>query len=104
MESTTHTRGSRADSIAFWAILFIIFLTPLFFIPSIFVPFQFAKIVLLYLGVAIAFCACIVARLKDGTLKIPWNYLLISLAAIPVVYGIAGLFSPVKVLSFIGEG
>src|SRR5947209_1141727 len=84
-----------ADRVAFWSILIIIFLSPLFFIPSSYVPFQFAKVILLYAGIAVAFCACIIARLKDGVIKTPVHYLYVSLAAIPVVVAIASFVSPV---------
>ncbi len=95
---------SIPDKIAQWAILAVIFLAPLFFIPSSIVSFQYAKVLLLFVGIIAAFSACIIARLKDGQVRLMPNKLFISLAAIPVAFGISSILSSSKSTSFIGQG
>ncbi|MDQ3014246.1 MAG: tetratricopeptide repeat protein [bacterium] len=95
---------STPDRIAQWIILAVVFLSPLFFIPSSIVSFQFAKVLILYIAIIATFCACIISRLKDGTLRFIPNSLFIALAAIPVTYGISALLSPSKATSLIGQG
>ncbi len=93
-----------ADKVVQWIILAIVFLAPIFFIPSTIVSFHFAKIFILYTGIIAAFCACTVARLRDGRLSMTRHYLYIALAAIPVTYALSSIFSPVRSTSLIGQG
>jgi tetratricopeptide (TPR) repeat protein len=104
LSTTNRETMSTPDKVAQWILLAIVFLSPLFFIPSSIVSFQFAKVLLLYFGIIAAFCACIIARLKDGNLRLMPNALFIALAAIPVTYGLSSLLSPSKVTSLIGQG
>ncbi|MBX4197947.1 tetratricopeptide repeat protein [Candidatus Parcubacteria bacterium] len=93
-----------ADKVVKWSILAVVLLIPLFFIPTSIASFQFAKVLLLYAGIIIAFCACIIARLKDGVLRVMPHYLFAALAAIPVTMAISAVLSRSKVSSIIGQG
>ncbi|MES2437209.1 MAG: tetratricopeptide repeat protein [Patescibacteria group bacterium] len=105
MENHTHSpKELLADKIAHWSILLVIFLAPIFFIPSVYVPFQFSKVALLFIGIVVSVCVCTIARLKDGIIKAPTHPLFISLAVVPVAYAVSALLSPAKTVSLIGQG
>ncbi len=105
MEShSTNQKQLIADKIAFWVMLLVIFLVPIFFIPSGYLPLQFGKVALFYGGFLIAACAYIIARLNDGELKFPWHPMVAGFGVIALVTIVAALLSPVRVVSLIGEG
>ncbi len=104
MDEIIHHKESLSSKIALWSILTIVFLTPLFFIPTQVVLFQYAKALVLFAGVIIAFCASIIARLKDGNITVTRNYLFLALALLPITYSLSALFSPARHLSIMGAG
>jgi tetratricopeptide (TPR) repeat protein len=105
MNTEHHSRKElTADRTVQWILLAVIFLAPLFFLPSSLISFQFAKVLLLYIGIIAAFCACIIARLKDGTLRLTRDRIFIALAAIPVVYAISAFLSDARSVSILGQG
>ena len=96
-------RNSRTfDAYSFWILLGMLFLIPIMFIPSISVPFQFTKTLLVFAGVLIAFLLTLISRLREGRLTLSWHYVLYGVWALPTVYFIASLFSSNPKMSFIG--
>lgn len=93
-----------ADKASSWIVIGLIFLLPLFFIPSVYAPFQFTKVMLMYIGVTAAFIAWIIARLKDGKLSFIKHSVFLALGVVLVGYLIASIFSPVRSVSLVGEG
>ena len=105
IEAATASRPRLGtDTITYWIILALVFLGPLFFIPSAYVPFQFSKVFLVYIGVIASFCAWTIARLKDGKLVISRHPLFLFLAGIVVAYGLSAIFSSARSISLIGQG
>ena len=103
-EQTQQPIESFADKLSAWIIIGLIFLIPVFFIPSRVVPFQFTKVVILYFGVIAALIAWIIGRLNNGKLSYSKHGVFLALGGIVVVYFIASLFSPAKLVSFVGQG
>lgn len=105
METTPHSKKeSLASKIAAWTVLALVFLLPFFFIPSNAVGFQFAKVALIYVAIAVVFISWIVSRLGEGKIVIPKGYFILSFILIPVVYILAGIFSPARAVSIFGQG
>ncbi len=95
---------SFADKMSAWIIIAMIFLVPVFFIPSNIVPFQFTKVVILYVGIIAALLAWVIGRLNNGKLSYSRHGVFIALGGIVLTYLIAALFSPAKVVSLVGQG
>jgi tetratricopeptide (TPR) repeat protein len=95
---------SFADKFSAWVIIAIIFLIPVIFIPSNVVPFQFTKVIVLYIGVIVSLIAWIIARLNDGKLSYSRHGVFLALGGIVLTYLAAAAFSPAKYVSFIGQG
>ncbi len=102
--SQERTADNRVlDTYSFWTFLAMLFLLPIVFIPSISIPFQFTKTILVFAGVLIALLITLIARLKEGRLTLPSHYLLYAVWALPVVYFISALFSESPKASFLGQ-
>jgi tetratricopeptide (TPR) repeat protein len=93
-----------ADKIAGWVIIALVFLAPLFFIPSALVPFQFTKVILIYTAVIVSFIAWIIGRLKDGKLSLARHSVFLALLGVVAAYLVASLVSLVRSHSFLGQG
>jgi len=98
------TRASLLDRIAVWFVGAVVFLLPIFFIPSAFVPFQYAKSALVIVGTLVAFLLWMIGRIKDGTFLIPWHSIFAAFLALPVVALLSALVSGHASLSLIGTG
>lgn len=103
-EQAAVRQESGADKASAWIVVGLIFLLPIFLIPSAYVPFQFTKVMLMYIGVTAAFIAWIIARLKDGKLSFVKHWVFMSLGVVLLGYLIASIFSPVRAVSLVGEG
>lgn len=95
---------SSIDEAAAWALLGTIFLVPLFFIPSVSVPFQLTKGMLIAGGIIISMGLWVVARLKEGGIDMPQNSLPIAMGAIVFTYLLSALFSGTPSISLTGTG
>ncbi|TAK56974.1 tetratricopeptide repeat protein [Patescibacteria group bacterium] len=112
MDKTISSEGSsalvtRLDKIASGILIALAFLLPVFFIPSLSVPFQLMKMLVLVVGVLVAFLLWIVARLKDGVIVLPKTYVLLFALLIPVAVFVSGLTVMPKIsmpTAFIGQG
>ena len=94
---------TKMDTYAFWTFLVMLFLLPIVFVPSISIPFQFTKTIVVFAGVLIALLITLIARLKEGRLTIPSHYILYGLWALPLAYFISALFSETPKVSFLGQ-
>jgi tetratricopeptide (TPR) repeat protein len=103
-EAHPQAKPSRLDGISFIILQAILFLTPIFFVPMLSVPFQVGKSAFLIYGVIALLLLWLVARLKDGLFAVPKSLFYASAGLLAVVYSIAGLLSGNKAVSFAGQG
>lgn len=104
---SAHAASERSfglDKIAFIILQIVLFLTPIFFIPSISVPFQTGRAAFILYGVIVAFLVWAVARLKDGVFEIPKSYFYWSAGVLAVAYTLAALMSANHSVSLAGAG
>lgn len=85
--------GSIFDTIGFWCIIALIFLGPVFFIPTTSVPFQFTKTFVIALFTLLALLFFVIGRLKAQRIDIPVHPLFFGTWLLPVAYGVATIFS-----------
>jgi|GEM_PF-90627 len=97
------TSGKKLDKYSFWTFLGMLFLLPIIFIPSIAIPFQFTKTIVVFAGVLIALLITLIARLKEGRLTLPSHFILYGVWALPVAYFVSALFSEAPKASFLGQ-
>jgi hypothetical protein len=79
--------------ISFLSLLALLFLLPLFFVPSLSVPLSLAKPIILFIGVFVGFIALLAFVLKYGELRVPQHKLIWVVLAFPLVYFISALLS-----------
>ena len=95
---------SGFDVGALYVLIGTFLILPFFSLPFISSPFQLTKAALVLCGVLIAFILFIIARLKDGSLSIPLNLVVVAAWVIPFVYFLSALFSSSSpLLSLIGR-
>lgn len=82
----------------------LMFLVPVFFIPSLALPFQFAKGILFVIAVVVIFVLWTFSRLKQGSLSIPQTYIIPGMLLIPATFLAATIFSNSVTGSLIGQG
>jgi len=104
MEKFMITSNSKLDRISFIIVSIVVFLAPIFFVPSVSVPFQTGKAAFILYGIALAFAIWCIARLKDGVYSFPKSLLFISAGILALVYGLAALFSANQGASLYGQG
>lgn len=98
---------ARLDKIASGILIALAFLLPVFFIPSLSVPFQLMKVFILAIGILAAFLLWVVARLKDGVITLPKTWLLAFASLIPISVFVSALTVTPKIAmpnAFIGQG
>lgn len=95
---------SKLDTYSYWVLLGMLFLLPVIFIPSIAIPFQLTKTIVVFAGVLIALLIALVSRLKEGKLSIPLHSILYGVWLLPLTYFLSALFSSAPSLSFFGTG
>ena len=94
---------SAIETYSLYVLYAMLFLLPLLFIPSLSVPFQFTKTVLVFFGVLIAILLFLVSILKTGRLTLPFNKILLSVWLLPIAYFFSSLFSVSPRSSFLGQ-
>lgn len=97
-------KRSKLDVFSFIALQVLLFLTPIFFVPFISVPFQTGKNAFFIYGIIAIFLLWLVARLKDGSFLFPKSLFYASSALLAVAYSLAAIFSPSHLASFAGQG
>lgn len=98
------TSTGKLDRIAFIIVSIVVFLAPIFFVPSLSVPFQTGKAAFILYGIALAFALWCIARLKDGVYSFPKSLLFVSAGVLALVYSLAALFSANQGASLSGQG
>lgn len=102
-QSGDQARVGFLENATFVLLLAVPFLLPLFVVPSVLVPFQFSKVLLLSLMVLVAFGFWIIARLKDGQFVFPKTTLLLTAVGVLVIVILSALFSGVAKDAFLGQ-
>ncbi len=103
-KSERDSLARKLDTMANIVLAALMFLVPLFFIPSFGLSFQFSKGILFVVSVVVIFALWAFSRLKQGAITIPQTYIVPGLFLIPVSFLFATVFSPSPVTSFIGQG
>jgi len=93
-----------SDTALFWFLAGLVFVLPLFFVPSALIPPEFAKMILLEVVVLIGIFAWAVARLRDGHVEVPKSLLLLALFLLVVQFVLSAVASPAPVVAFFGSG
>lgn len=93
-----------SDKFLYWILLGLAFLLPIFFVPGQFAAPEFAKMMLLEVGVLLATLLYALSRLRDGYVHIPKSLLLLVSALIALQFVASAIASPSPMLSFIGSG
>jgi len=101
-ESGAKTGG--LDKVAFIVLQVTLFLTPIFFIPSLAVPLQTGRATFILFGIVIAFIIWAIARLKDGMFEAPKSLFYASAGVLALAYTASALFSANQAVSLSGTG
>lgn len=80
----------------------LIFLLPIFFLPTTIMPLGMAKVVLLSLGAIAVLGASLIAIFKKGEVRVPKSHMLWGALALPLVYIASSLTSASPSLSLFG--
>lgn len=100
---SANEEASELEKYSTWIILGMLFLLPILFVPSLNIPFQFTKTVLVFVGIFLALILFFVSRLKEGKLSVPYNSILLALWLLPVAYFVTSIFSSSPRSSFLGS-
>jgi len=100
MENNT----SRPDRIAQWCMILLVGLLPIFFIPVLWITTVQAKASLVAILLFVATISWVIARLKEGSIKIPASLILAAGLLMPLVYAISVAVSGVSQISLVGTG
>jgi tetratricopeptide (TPR) repeat protein len=90
------------EKLSFWSVLILVFLLPLFFIPSASINILVAKNSLLAGGVIVSMIFLLIGILRDGKVSFPRTYLMWFVVLAPLVYLAASYSSISRNLSFFG--
>jgi tetratricopeptide (TPR) repeat protein len=93
---------NNTNRVSYLAIIALIFLLPIFFIPALSMPLGISKNMLLMLGSIVAFAALLVDSFKAEGLTVPRHHILWVAVALPIVYFISALLSKAPWLSLFG--
>lgn len=96
-------KTSRLENAGLYIILGMVFILPIFFIPSLSIPFQFTKTAIILFGVLISFILLMSSVLKSGKMILPRGLILISAWSIALIYFLSALFSGNIQMSFSGQ-
>jgi len=80
------------------------FLLPIFFIPSVAVPLESGKIILLTAGVGLAFLAFIISVIRKGRLELPKHRMFLAVLVIPAIFLLSSIFGINQSISIFGYG
>ncbi len=96
-------KSKGLDKASFMVILITIFLTPIFFVPALSVPFQIGKSSFILYGIILSFILWCVARLRDGLYVIPRTLIYAGFGILALSYALAALFSENQAVSLAGQ-
>ncbi len=92
-EGKAEQGNSFLEKMSYGIFIGLVFLIPVFFVPSQSVLFQFGKNLLVILGVIVLFSLWVFERFRDGKFSIPKSPILLAGLALPVVYLASAFFS-----------
>jgi len=92
------------DTVAGWSMLLLISLLPVFFIPVTWIAVAQAKVVLIAVLLFIAALSWVIARLIEGSVRVPASPILVAGLLIPLAYACSVAFSGVAQVSLVGSG
>jgi len=95
---------SFMDKVGGFVIIALGFLLPIFFIPSLVVPLESGKMILLSVGTCLAFLAFIISVIKKGQLDLPKHKMLWAVIVIPVIFLLSSMFGMNSQISLFGYG
>lgn len=92
------------EKIIFVILLGISFLSPIFFVPALFIPVQFGTSLLFAFGAIVSILLYIGTSLFKGSIILPSQskYILSFIFLVPIVYALAGIANGFSRMSFIG--
>ncbi len=96
--------GLFADKLGRVLIIVLGFLLPLFFIPSMVVPLELAKVILLVISVVLALLLFIVSIIRKGYLELPKHKMFLLALLIPIVFLLASFSGLSPQISLFGYG
>ena len=82
----------------------LVFLLPIFVVPSLIIPFQGGKAALIFLISFGLFITWLVDRIRTGKVVIPWSLTLAGLGGLVIVYFLSALFSESSLQGIVGKG
>lgn len=92
------------DSISFYIFQALVFLTPVFFVPSVSAPFTTVKTGLIIVGSLLLLISFLVGRIKEGSFSFPRSWAYGSVLVFLATYALAAFFSGNIALSIFGQG
>ncbi len=96
--------GQLSEKIAYWCILLLTFLLPLFFVPSLVFPLLNGKMIL-FAGLVLLAGVCVtISAWRKGEAITSTAFVLLAAGAVMLATLLATLFSPLRTLSFFGAG
>ncbi len=103
MENTVENKKYSLNNISEYIIVGLIFLIPVFFVPSIFVSVFASKMILIITAIVLCVGMFLASTLSRGTIVFPKTKLLIPLLLLPLIAFISSVFSGSIMKSFIGD-
>ncbi len=101
---TTLTKTNRLNKISFMVLAALLFLAPVFFVPSVFVPLSVGKSAFILYGITIVLILWCIARLKDGVYSMPRGLIYPAAGILAMAYTLSALFSENRAASLSGQG
>lgn len=98
-----HRSGTKIDRLGYIALVALVFLLPVFFVPVLEVPFQFTKIAIAALVALGGLALYAFGRLGDRTVAIPMHPAFLGLSLIALAYLLSTVFSGQPAVSLLGE-
>ncbi|MEX0652449.1 MAG: tetratricopeptide repeat protein [Candidatus Paceibacterota bacterium] len=96
--------NKKLDAVGVLLLTALVFLLPIFFIPSQVAPVQGVKLFLLVVGVLVPALLWTIARLKENSIVLPQALFALPLIALPLIALFASLFSGNILNSLVGNG
>ena len=94
----------KLDTIARWLIVTLLGLVPFFFLPISWVTVSQSKMLFASLVLFATFVLWVIARVKEGRLRVPHLFLFASALALALMYALSTAFSGFGVASLVGSG
>ncbi len=94
----------KYDRISYIILSITVFLGIAAFIPGGLIPAGILKGYVIVIGVLVAFVAWLIARLIEGTFRIPWTPMIAALGLFVATLFLSSIFSHTPYLAFFGEG